>query len=64
MLNFLIFLSLFFLFVNSHVFILFTAKPDISTDPFSPRTEIEPSKSNGLAAVVASMQPKEPFLNW
>jgi hypothetical protein len=37
-------------------------KPDISTEPFEPRTDIEPSKSFGLAPTVTSKDPIDPFL--
>ena len=42
---------------------LFTAKPPITTDPFSPRMERLPSRSLGRVAVVASMTPRAPLLN-
>ena len=46
------------------VFSSFMKNPEISTDPFSPRMLIEPSRSLGLVAVVASITPNAPFLNF
>ena len=50
--------------LNSQSFNLFTANPPISTIPFSPRIEREPSIFLGRVAVVASTTPKAPLENF
>jgi hypothetical protein len=46
---------------NLQTVISFMANPPTSTEPFSPRIEMEPSRSTGRAAVVASITPSAPL---
>jgi hypothetical protein len=43
---------------------LFAENPPIITVPFVPKIDIDPSRLSGLQAVVASIIPVAPFLNF